>query len=86
MSKFIVICLVLIVMGGATGCAPYVNAGNKNMVTVYVPNTDYESDALALADEHCAKYNESAKLTRKPRESNGIGIDTGSLYDYSCVK
>ncbi len=65
------------------GCAPYVNAGNKNMVTVQVPNRYYESEDLALADAHCAKYGKSANL-RKPRNQSDIGL--GALYDYTCVK
>jgi len=64
-----------------SGCAPYINAGNKYMVTVYAPATYYEAEALALADEHCAKYGMTAKL-RKPRDSSGYG----NLYDYNCVK
>lgn len=63
------------------GCAPYINAANKNMVTVFVANTSYESDALAMADAHCAKYGMTAKL-RKPRSADILG----NLYDYNCVK
>lgn len=63
------------------GCAPYINAANKNMVTVYVPNTTYESEALALADQHCGRYGMTAML-RKPRASSTVG----DLYDYRCVK
>lgn len=65
------------------GCAPYINAGNQNMVTVYVPNTHFESEALGLADGHCGKYGKSANL-RKPKNQSDIG--TGALYDYTCVK
>ncbi|OFW87344.1 MAG: hypothetical protein A3J37_04150 [Alphaproteobacteria bacterium RIFCSPHIGHO2_12_FULL_45_9] len=64
-----------------SGCAPYINAANKNMVTVYVPNTTYESEALALADQHCARYGMTAML-RKPRAASTVG----DLYDYRCVK
>lgn len=64
-----------------TGCAPYINAGNRNMVTIYVPNTWAESEALALADKHCAQYDRVANL-RKPRAADQFG----ELYDYTCVK
>ncbi|MBL8641752.1 MAG: hypothetical protein JNL76_06500 [Alphaproteobacteria bacterium] len=73
---FVVFCLCL----SLAGCAPYINAANKNMVTIYVPNTSYESDALSIADAHCAQYGLTAKL-RKPRSSGTIG----DLYDYNCV-
>jgi hypothetical protein len=66
---------------GLSACAPYVNAGNKNMVTVYVPNTWVEAEALAVADEHCGRYGKVANL-RKPRSSDQFG----ELYDYTCVK
>jgi hypothetical protein len=77
MSKYIFIGVFLCL----TGCAPYINAGNKNMVTISVPNSYMESEALALADQHCAKYGLTAKL-RKPRTGDGFG----DLYDYNCVK
>lgn len=66
---------------GLTACAPYINAGNKNMVTIYVPNTWAEGEALALADKHCGQYGKVANL-RKPRSSDQFG----ELYDYTCVK
>lgn len=77
MTKYILIGLCL----SCVGCAPYINAANKNMVTVYVPTANYESEALAMADKHCERYGLSAKL-RKPRSSSSVG----SLYDYNCVK
>lgn len=77
MSKYILI----IFAGFLAGCAPYVNAGNKNMVTISVPNTHFEAEALSLADAHCQKYGKTANL-RKPRNAD----DFGSLYDYTCVK
>jgi len=64
-----------------SGCAPYINAGNKNMVTVYVANTTYEAEALTLADKHCGQYGMTSKL-RKPRDASAYG----NLYDYNCVK
>lgn len=77
MAKFLsLFCFLMLV-----GCAPYINAGNKNMVTIYVPNTAYEAEALMLADKHCGQYGMTAKL-RKPRASSSIG----DLYDYTCVK
>ena len=81
MSKYICITLVFVFSALLSGCAPYVNAGNKNMVTVYVPNTTFENEALALADKHCGQYGLTAKL-RKPRASD----TAGDLYDYNCVK
>lgn len=77
MSKLVLLS-ALLMLGG---CAPYVNAGNRNMVTIYVPHNNYESDALALADKHCSQYGMTAKL-RKPRSASNLG----SLYDYNCVK
>jgi hypothetical protein len=77
MSKIILMIFAL----GLTACAPYINAGNRNMVTIYVPNTWAESEALALADKHCAEYGRVANL-RKPRGSDQFG----ELYDYTCVK
>ena len=74
-----VIGLIGVVM--LAGCAPYINAANRNMVTVFVANTSYESDALAMADAHCATYGMTAKL-RHPRSADIFG----NLYDYNCVK
>jgi hypothetical protein len=70
---FLCLCAVL------TACSPYVNAGNKNMVTVYVPNEMFEAEALAQADAHCAQYGLTAIL----KKSRGKG---GHYYDYKCVK
>lgn len=61
------------------GCAPHINAGNQNMVTVVVYDPVFEGEALNLADAHCQKYGKSANL-RRPRG------EWGTLYDYSCVK
>jgi len=58
-------------------CAPTINAGNKNMVTLFVPSKMQEGEALRLADQHCAQFGRSATLKGKPR---------GDYYDYSCVK
>jgi hypothetical protein len=77
MSKYILMGLA----GLLVACAPYVNAGNQNMVTIAVPNTYYEGEALALADTHCQKYGKTANL-RKPR----VGTNFVDLYDYTCVK
>lgn len=74
-------CFLLLSVLALSACAPYINAGNKNMVTVYVPNTWVETEALALADKHCAEYGKAANL-RKPRASDQYG----ELYDYTCVK
>lgn len=85
MSKYIYIAAIFVLSVGLSaslsGCAPYINAANSKMVTIFVPNTYYESDALALADKHCAQYGLVANL-RKPRSADHVG----SLYDYSCVK
>ncbi len=85
MSKYIYIAVIVLFSAGLSaslsGCAPYINAANSKMVTIFVPNTYYESDALALADKHCAQYGLAANL-RKPRKADQVG----SMYDYSCVK
>ena len=64
-----------------TACAPTLNAGNKNSVSINVIHSSQEGEALSLADAHCAKYGLSAKL-RHPRNSDSFG----KIYDYSCVK
>lgn len=81
MLKYVVLSVVLGASALLGGCAPYINAGNKNMVSIYVPNTFYEREAMALADEHCGRYGMTSKL-RKPRVSS----NAGDLYDYNCVK
>lgn len=85
MSKYIYIAAILVFSAGLSvslsGCAPYINAANRKMVTIYVPSTNYESDALAMADKHCEQYGLAAIL-RKPRVSSKMG----ELYDYNCVK
>lgn len=81
MSKFMRVGLFVVAAFLLAGCAPYINAGNKNMVTIFVHDTTYERDALALADKHCGQYGMTAKL-RKPRPAY-MG---GSLYDYNCVE
>ena len=60
-------------------CAPYVNAGNQNMVTVFVPSEDFEGQALNMADSHCAQFGRTANL----KKSHGRG---SHYYDYACVK
>lgn len=77
MSKYMGLPFIILL----AGCAPYVNAANKNMVTISVPNIHFEAEALAMADAHCGKYGMTAKL-RKPRTGNAFG----DLYDYNCVK
>ena len=47
------------------------------MVTVSVLNPMLQSEALALADAHCAQYGKTATLKGKPR---------GYYYDYACIK
>jgi hypothetical protein len=81
MPKYLSVALISAVSLVLIGCAPYINAANRNMVTIYVPNTAYESDALTMADKHCGQYGMTAKL-RKPRSSSTVG----DLYDYNCVK
>ncbi len=73
--------ILMVCLLGLSACTPYINAGNKNMVTLYVPDTSFESEALDLADQHCGQYGMTAKL-RKPRSSDSFG----QLYDYNCVK
>lgn len=81
MQKLKCLGLFTLIATTLSACSPYINAANKNMITIYVPNTSYESDALAMADKHCAQYGLSAKL-RKPRSSSTVG----DLYDYNCIK
>jgi hypothetical protein len=72
---FLLFCLCAVL----SACAPYVNAGNKNMVTIYVPHEMFEAEALVQADAHCAQYGLTAIL-KKPRGTRD------QYYDYKCVK
>jgi hypothetical protein len=65
---------------GGAGCGGRIDAGNSEGVTVSGMILT-ESEALRIADEHCAKYGKTARIQQSARPQSGRRV-----RNFVCVR